>query len=225
MPPRQAFTLLELLVVIAIIAVLASLLMAATGLVRSAAAGVRCGNSLRQFAIANLAYANTWEQQIVPRYLNDAAGVRITPDGLWFANPDFVQALDSVDPVPCVPRRMFCSGAKPPSTWSVPTQLALVYGMNADLVPGTTAPFYAATVPLARIGHQSEVIFAADAIDWQISRANVARYTGGEGPGATGAYQMATAFRHRGRASAAHLDGHCESLTLSDLGNANRWNP
>ena len=223
--PRYAFTLLELLVVISIIAVLAALLMPALGLMKAAAAGVRCGNSLRQFAIADLTYADAWDQQIVPRFINDAAGVRITPQGLWFANPDFVAALDSVDPVPCVPRRMFCSAARPPATWSAPSQLGLVYGMNYDLVPTSAVPFFVATLPLARVSHQSEVIFAADGIDWQIARVNVGLYNGGEGQAATGAYQLAIAFRHRGRANASHLDGHLESLTLADLGSANRWNP
>lgn len=226
MPHHQrAFTLIELLVVIAVIALLASMLMSAFGVVKGAAAGARCGNNLRQFALANLGYAESWEHQMVPRFINDAAGIRITPTGLWFANPDFVAALDPIDVVACVPRRMFCSLARPPVAWPTANQVGLVYGMNGDLVPSTATPNFFATLPLSRINHQSEVILIADALDWQISRGNLALYTGSEGAGAPGAYAQATAFRHRGRAAAVHFDGHIEMLLRTDLAGIGRWNP
>ena len=54
---RQAFTLIELLVVISIIAVLASMLMPAIGLVRDAAKGTKCQSNLRQLGQASEAYS------------------------------------------------------------------------------------------------------------------------------------------------------------------------
>ena len=54
---RRGFTLIELLVVISIIAVLASMLLPAVNLVRTAAKSTRCMSNLRQVGMAYFAYA------------------------------------------------------------------------------------------------------------------------------------------------------------------------
>lgn len=55
---RKGFTLIELLVVIAIITVLIALLFPAINAARLQAARTEAGNSLRQIAVANVAYSN-----------------------------------------------------------------------------------------------------------------------------------------------------------------------
>lgn len=59
--PNQGFTLIELLMVIAIIAILASLLLPAIGLIRDLAKQVRCGGHQRQVMMAIITYAGDYD--------------------------------------------------------------------------------------------------------------------------------------------------------------------
>ncbi len=75
---RRGFTLIELLVVISIIAVLASMLLPAIGLVKNSARSTVCMNNLRQFGVGFMTYASDndgsltsgmWNQEL-DEYLN-----------------------------------------------------------------------------------------------------------------------------------------------------------
>jgi prepilin-type processing-associated H-X9-DG protein/prepilin-type N-terminal cleavage/methylation domain-containing protein len=78
MKTRRAFTLAELLVTLGIIAVLAAMMLAGLGRIRSVAQGAHCANSLRQLGAAAHMYLSDHEQRFF-------AYVQGTPDGtLWY---------------------------------------------------------------------------------------------------------------------------------------------
>ena len=66
--------MIELLVSVAIIAILASLLLPAIGLVRAAAHNVDCRNNLRQIGLGAITYAGDWEG-LLPAYVRDSMPV------------------------------------------------------------------------------------------------------------------------------------------------------
>ena len=90
-PIRHAagFTLIELLVVISIIAILASMLLPAVGMIRDLANTQKCTNNLRQMALANHAYASDNEGMLAP--VDDAAGNQ------WSQSSKFLQYIEKND--------------------------------------------------------------------------------------------------------------------------------
>ncbi len=65
-PAPAGFTLIELLVVISIIAILASMLLPAVGMVREMAQMQKCTSNLRQIQLANIAYTSENDGLIAP---------------------------------------------------------------------------------------------------------------------------------------------------------------
>ena len=63
---KKRFTLIELLVVIAIIAILAGMLLPALGKTKAVSLTMECISKQKQFALADINYANDWNDYLAP---------------------------------------------------------------------------------------------------------------------------------------------------------------
>ena len=200
---RTGFTLMELLVVITIIAVLASLLLPAVNLVRSAAKQMRCLDLVRQLQLANIAYATD----------NEGAYVNINGGGTgagWSNNPQFLELLGRTS-------ASWAGALLCPESYTVKARTNLVnqcFGANVGGVNITISPLPAIGFHTSRVPRPSDKLAWADAWDFWINdlwcqKFDVERKISNSSP----AYidSMATAFRHRGKVSAVFYDGHAEA--------------
>ncbi len=83
-PHRSAFTLIELLVVISVIAILASMLLPAVGMVRDLAQSTKCASLLRQHQLANLSYAGDNDGLVWSKYWATAPANTDMTDRVWW---------------------------------------------------------------------------------------------------------------------------------------------
>ncbi len=90
---RHGFTLIELLVVISIIAILASMLLPAVGMIRDMAQQTKCASNLRQFGLANLTFTTENEGMILPRNFDNPANGNFFDT--WWQHPGFMEAVDA----------------------------------------------------------------------------------------------------------------------------------
>ncbi len=219
------FTLIELIVVMAIIAVLASLLLPAIGIVRRAARSADCLSDLRQIGMTFEAYLSD-NQGVVPpvRYRlyqpnGSIAGsvhwfVALAPyhmdtrDGQWNNPGDLAEGQD--------PRKSVFWGC---SEWQVPYNASgdlqswrIGYGMNRyPLLPDNPIDYLVSTTPksvhIDMVSRHSERLLVADATDFQV-------WVSG------GSVRGIDATRHGERGNALFFDGHVASVKDAALATA-----
>jgi prepilin-type processing-associated H-X9-DG protein/prepilin-type N-terminal cleavage/methylation domain-containing protein len=217
---RTAFTLLELLVVLTCIALLASLVLAGTNVVRSAATSVRCAANLRQLGVAFGAYGNDWEQRW-PAPLN-VAGV-FWNMALWDAlgHESYATTLAN-NPLALQRGVLTC----PLLTSTVPVvHYCRGYGMTGSLPP-VDAGVYIADAAAARKEHPQPGRFRCAAttpvLADSVTAYNLAvgRPQGDWFIGSFNAFGTTNlvGYPHRQRSTMLFADGHVSAVIFSQLG-------
>jgi prepilin-type processing-associated H-X9-DG protein/prepilin-type N-terminal cleavage/methylation domain-containing protein len=191
------FTLIELLVVISIIAVLASMLLPAVGMVRASARGVQCSSILRQLGMGMMQYTSDNEGSYPTVCAWDGAKS-------WDANVMFREFLENTAPGGAWPKNMLCPNSLGYKTYT--GSIMRSYGMNEDTLLPThaTAP---CTYVSANVRRAADKILLADALDWWLTGWGARHYVAEmDITGLT----MLTAYRHGGGANMVFFDGHVE---------------
>ncbi len=229
---RQGFTLIELLVVISIIAILASMLLPAVGMIRDMATTAKCQSNLRQIQLANISYASDNDGLIAPVHVYTPAGTLVVQSFWnylqWGYNGNFMgEYLE-------LPIQSPASGIKPaeidaggtgvgqslrcPNRW-YPGQDQICsdnYTMICDSLniwwsvaapPPADAYYY--SLPIDKINAKAEkMAFADGGIAW-----GMAWFSWTDQDNSAGQYSQEIQARHRGKCSAAFYDGHAATVS------------
>lgn len=236
---RSGFSLMELLVVIAVIAVIASLLLSAFTLVRSAARSAVCMNNLRQLDLGVRAFGEDHDGELmcasggnVWRWFRDIMPYLTHNAGNWNDNPSILAEVQSVSRCPAFKgvitdpadgnvqwdSRGYAINGHPltPQTWSHTMMDWWWWG-------GAGGP--ARMVHLAEVTHQSERYELADSNwgliigdNWFNDWKGMLRSGHLEAPSVWGDYSSGRPYeaRHREMRNVIFFDGSCRAVGAAD---------
>ena len=209
---HRGFTLIELLVVISIIAVLASMLMPALKMVRTAAYSTKCVANVRQIGLGMYGYMDDYESCFPPQRVDwpDTAiyGHTSVSDGaVYWPSADIVgkylELKENNAWVTSTNRVWRCPSDLRGVSWS---QWAISYGINTNLA----SPTGPATAPnlwknsIFSVAHLPQTMLVTDSDD---QRWGAGTFAIGMQPGAGGFNWVK---RHSGGASVLYCDFHAE---------------
>lgn len=217
----RAFTLIELLVIFALMAMMLSMMGPAMVKVRDKARELQCLNNTRNLAIAHVLYSADHHDRLVPHAVWRPArpGALVPARDMTFW-PDLLQSYvgdDRIFRCPC----MHC-----------PSEPAIGYGMNLSLAGAFLVQSESYSPHQSEIAVPARTILFADAAfvtaqtmhrpvhEWQEDPARPRGCWTLRAPGDP-LWQLAPARlmpRHHGRANAAFVDGHAETVTPEQTG-------
>ena len=217
----QAFTLIELLVIFALMAMMLSMMGPAFVKVRNKARELQCLNNVRNLALAHILYAADHNDQLVPHavWRPPHNGARVPTVNMTFW-PDLLEPYvgdDRLFGCPC----MHCDSGR-----------GIGYGMNLHVSGAFLVQSETYAVHSMEIQRPGQTVLFADAAF--VTRATMNRPLREWQEDASrpwGCWTLRTPSdslwnfaparlmpRHHGRANAAFVDGHAETLTPVQLG-------
>ena len=202
---RRGFTLIELLVVIAIIAILAAILFPVFARAREKARQASCLSNIKQILIASLMYGQDYDELMPNGHIgndpqNDPRAV------IWF---------EIIQPYAKNTQLYACPSFK--------TKLADAntpfpgYGINCCMECPWCCYDWVTTVSLGEIQRPSEILWIADAANWQacwgtVGWANACRAQ------CEPEQRLDSHTRHNGGSNIGFCDGHAKWLSVGTVG-------
>jgi len=201
---RKGFTLIELLVVIAIIAILAAILFPVFARAREKARQTSCLSNVKQILLASLMYAQDYDEMmpvghIGPDPQNDPRAT------IWF---NIIQPYaKNTQLYTCPSFKMTLAGANTPFPG---------YGINACMECPWLDYCWTPSVSLGQIQRPAEILFIADAANWQACWATVGWANACKGQ-CDPTVRLPGNTRHNEGSNIGFCDGHAKWLSTGTV--------